>query len=137
MSEVTSAVPADLATFVSDGARLRAPLATTSTSLSALQKQVLAASPDYGVAGSTLPSVDSTLSVMAYNEASVDKIHTELLAADHATSGPVTVADTAVALALVSQIACDSLSNGAKSDFSTTYTCPLNRVEVRARSATG
>jgi hypothetical protein len=37
-----------------------------------------------------------------------------------------------ILLAVLSPIAC-SLANGAKSDFSAAYTCPADRVEVRAR----
>ena len=35
--------------------------------------------------------------------------------------------------AAASLVACQSLSDGAKSDFSGSFTCPLDRVEVRAR----
>jgi len=33
----------------------------------------------------------------------------------------------------VGQLACQSLSDGAKGDFSRTFTCPMDRIEVRAR----
>jgi hypothetical protein len=39
----------------------------------------------------------------------------------------------AITITVASQVACHSLADGAKSDFSTTYTCPANRVEVRPR----
>jgi hypothetical protein len=31
------------------------------------------------------------------------------------------------------ELACQSLNEGARSDFSTSFTCPIERVEVRAR----
>ena len=42
-------------------------------------------------------------------------------------------ATLAVLLATATLTACHSLSEGARRDFSTDFTCPLERVEVRAR----
>ncbi len=36
-------------------------------------------------------------------------------------------------VAAVGQVACQSLSDGAKETFSKSFTCPIDRVEVRAR----
>ncbi|MFI5044950.1 MAG: hypothetical protein ACHQDC_09170, partial [Acidimicrobiales bacterium] len=65
---ITSASPADLATFVRQGAQLRSPLTETLATLETLQSSVLANSPDYGVSSSTLPAIDTTLGNMGVNE---------------------------------------------------------------------
>jgi hypothetical protein len=39
----------------------------------------------------------------------------------------------AAAVAMLSHVGCQSLADGAKSDFATAYACPANRVEVKAR----
>ena len=36
-------------------------------------------------------------------------------------------------LIALGQLGCQSLSDGAKNDFSRSFTCPMDRVEVRAR----
>jgi hypothetical protein len=43
------------------------------------------------------------------------------------------VAGFAVVLVALGQLACHSLVEGAKADFSRSFSCPVDRVEVRAR----
>ena len=43
------------------------------------------------------------------------------------------IACVSIVSVAVCQLACQPLSEGAKSDFSTSFTCPIERVEVRAR----
>src|SRR6478735_1413678 len=101
MGDTTSAVPANLQEFVSGGGRLRAPLSTTQSSLASLQRSVLAASPDYGVATSTLPAVEQLLGDLETNETYVRTIRERLLAADTGGgSGQVTVSNASIQVAL-------------------------------------
>jgi hypothetical protein len=43
------------------------------------------------------------------------------------------IACVSIVFVAMGQLACQSLSEGAKRDFSTSFTCPIERVEVRAR----
>ena len=43
------------------------------------------------------------------------------------------IASVWIVLMALSQLACHSLNEGAKTEFSKSFTCPIDRVEVRAR----
>jgi hypothetical protein len=43
------------------------------------------------------------------------------------------IACVSIVCVALGQLACQALTEGAKSDFSTSFTCPIERVEVRAR----
>lgn len=46
---------------------------------------------------------------------------------------PKRIACVSIVLVAAGQLACQSLSEGARSEFSTSFTCPIERVEIRTR----